>query len=132
MKLLTTAVLALALCAQASACGGTMNAVNMVATPQVKALLQTAYVRATGEANAPLVAGRTYYGYHVGIHFAVATFARPGERAYPAILTDDGLGKWRLMRVTHGGICAGVVPADLIRLWSLAHWRGGCFVEAAA
>jgi hypothetical protein len=127
MKLVLTAVLALVLCAQASACGGTMNAENMIATPIVKSLLTKAY----GVPGAQLVPGRTYYAWHVGIHYAVATFALGGRAAYPAIFTDDGLGRWRLVRVTHGGICSGLVPIDVIQLWSLVHWQRGCYVEPA-
>ena len=64
-----------------------------------------------------------------GVRYAVATFAVPAGDAYPAIFSDGGRGRWRLLRVTHGGICSGVVPVDLIQTWHLAHWRGGCYVE---
>jgi hypothetical protein len=125
MRHLPIVLVALVLCAPALACGDSPNAVNLVATPQVKDALRAAY----GHPQAALVPGRTYYAFHVGIHFAVATFS---DARRPAVFTDDGLGRWRLLRVTHGGICSGVVPIDVIQAWWLVHWRGGCYVEPVA
>jgi hypothetical protein len=122
MRLVPIVLLALVLCAPALACGDSPNAVNLAVTPQVKSMLVAAY----GHPQARLVPGRTYYAFHVGIHFAVATFSDVNR---PAIFTDDGIGRWRLMRVTHGGICSGVVPIDVIQQWWLVHWRGGCYTE---
>jgi len=92
----------------------------------VRAALAKAYTAHTG-VTASAVPGRTYFGSHVGIQFAVATFG--GGR--PAIFSDGGMGRWRLLRITHGGICSGVVPVDLIQAWAMTHWRGGCYIEPA-
>ena len=124
IPILTLAV-ALAVPAAALACGDTPNAHNLVVTPQVRTALAQAYAARTGVA-ATALPGRTYYGSHVGIQFAVATFGKE-----PAIFSDGGMGRWRLLRITHGGICSGVVPVDLIAQWHLAHWRGGCYVVPA-
>jgi hypothetical protein len=132
MKAVLLAVLALVLAAPALACGDSMNAENLVLTPAVRTSLDRALSAANGGAGARLVPGRTYYALHVGIHFAVATVAVPGRATRPAIFTDDGLGKWRLVRVTHGGVCSGVVPIDVIHSWWLVNWRGGCYVEPSA
>jgi hypothetical protein len=132
MKPVLLAVLALVLAAPALACGDSFNAENLVLTPTVKASLHRAFAAGSGRADARLVPGHSYYALHVGIHFAVATFAVPGGEERPAIFTDDGLGKWRLLRITHGGVCSGVVPIDVIQSWWLVHWRGGCYVEPTA
>ena len=125
MKRIPILILAAALAgpAAAVACGDTPNAHNLVVTPQVRAAIARAYTARTG-VTAAAVPGKTYYGSHVGIQFAVATF---GSR--PAIFSDGGMGRWRLLRLTHGGVCSGVVPVDLIRAWAMTHWRGGCFTE---
>src|SRR3954447_16491275 len=128
MKLVSLAVLALVLAALAAACGDGPNAVNLRLTPAVERSLLVAY----GQPGAQLLPGRTYYALHVGIHFAVATVRVGGVDAQPAIFTDDGLGRWRLLRVTHGGICSGVVPVDVIQIWWLRHWQKGCYVEPVA
>ena len=125
MKRIPILILAVALAAPAVslACGDTPNAHNLVVTPRVRAALAAAYTARTG-AVATALPGRTYYGSHVGIQFAVATFG-----SQPAIFSDGGMGRWRLLRITHGGVCSGVVPADLIQAWAMTHWRGGCFTE---
>jgi len=126
MKLVPVLILALALAAPAFGCGDTPNAQNLVVPPEVRAALAKAYTAHTG-VTASAVPGRTYFGSHVGIQFAVATFG--GGR--PAIFSDGGMGRWRLLRITHGGICSGVVPVDLIQAWAMTHWRGGCYIEPA-
>ena len=131
--LLALVAATLALAGLAGACGDGPNAVNLVLTPQVKAQLRHAFLAANpsvapGTVGAP-VPGRTYYGNHVGIQYAVATFAVPGRTPYPAIFSDQGNGRWKLLRITHGGVCSGVVPIDMIQTWWLVHWRGGCYVE---
>jgi hypothetical protein len=132
-KQLTILALALAaatpFAAAAAACGDSPNAENLVLTAGVRTDLSHAFANSTGMTAAALP-GRTYYGNHVGIRYAVATFAVPG-RTYPAIFSDQGRGRWKLLRITHGGICSGVVPVDMIQAWALAHWRGGCYVEPA-
>jgi hypothetical protein len=118
-----------ALCALAgtvhAGCGDGWMGVNLVATPAVKAALRSAYLAAypRAQVGAP-VAGRTYYGSYSGTRYAVATFG-----AQPTIFRTDVHGRWHVRRETHGGICTNVVPIDLIRVWSLQHWNGGCYVE---
>lgn len=115
--------------ATAAACGDSPNAENLILTADVRAGLSRAFAQGTG-VTATALPGRTYYGYHVGIRYAVATFDVPG-RTYPAIFSDQGRGRWKLLRITHGGVCSGVVPVDMIQAWALAHWRKGCYVEPA-
>jgi hypothetical protein len=115
------------------ACGDEWTAMNLVATPGVKAALRSAYLAAhpglaPASVGAP-VAGRTYYGSYSGARYAVATFAVGGRAAYPTIFRTDRHGAWQVRRQTHGGICTDVVPSELIATWWLEHWRGRCFVE---
>jgi hypothetical protein len=123
----------LALAAAAGACGDSPNAVNLMLTPDVKPALRHAYIAANPAVAAELVpapvSGRTYYGLHVGIRYALATFAVRGQAAYPAIFTDQGRGRWKLLRLSGGMICARDVPVDLIQAWALVPWRRGCYTE---
>jgi hypothetical protein len=136
MKTRALAVATLAagvLAAPVLACGDEPIAVNLIATPGVKAALRSAYLRAN-PALAPArvdgpVAGRTYYGDHAGTRYAVATFAVGSAPAYPTIFRTDARGRWHVRRQTHGGICTDVVPLELINVWWLEHWGGRCFVE---
>jgi hypothetical protein len=106
-------------------CGDGWMGTNLVATPAVKAALRSAYAAAhPGSRVGAPVAGRTYYGSYSGTRYAVATFG-----AYPTIFRTDIHGRWRVRRETHGGVCTNVVPIDLIRVWSLEHWGGNCYVE---
>ena len=106
-------------------CGDGWMGVNLVATPKVKSALRSAYLAAhPGAQVGGPVAGRTYYGSYSGTRYAVATFG-----AQPTIFRIDVRGRWRVRRETHGGVCTSVVPIDLIRVWSLRHWAGQCYVE---
>jgi hypothetical protein len=133
MKRLSVSIPALAaalgLAAAAGACGDSPNAVNLRLTDDVRAALPQAYAVVHPGTRPELVPGRTYYGFHVGIRYAVATLTANGRTTYPAIFSDQGRGRWKLLRVTHGGICSGVVPVDMIQVWSLVHWKSGCYVE---
>src|SRR5262245_31184147 len=97
LVLLPVAAATLALAAAASACGDDPNAMNMMLTPDVKPALRHAYVVGNPAVAAELVpapvSGRTYYGFHVGIRYALATFAVPGHAAYTVIFTDQGRGR---------------------------------------
>ena len=106
-------------------CGDGWMGTNLVATPAVKAALRSAYLAAhpRTQVGAP-AAGRTYYGSYSGTRYAVATFG-----AHPTIFRTDFRGRWHVRRETHGGVCTNVVPIDLIRVWSLEHWGGNCYVE---
>jgi hypothetical protein len=134
LRLLSVIVAAGVLASPVLACGdGPWMGVNLVATPNVKAALRTAYIRAHPEL-APErvgmpVSGRTYYGNYSGTRYAVATFAVPSSRAYPTIFRTDFNGRWKFIRQTHGGICTTVVPIELIKVWWLEHWRAGCYLE---
>jgi hypothetical protein len=126
LALIAAAVAAGALAGTVRAgCGDGWMGTNLVATPAVKAALRSAYLAAhpRSQVGAP-AAGRTYYGSYSGTRYAVATFG-----AYPTIFRTDVHGRWRVRRETHGGICTNVVPIDLIRVWSLEHWGGHCYVE---
>jgi len=106
-------------------CGDGWMGVNLVATPKVKTALRSAYLAAhPGASVGDPAAGRTYYGGYSGTRYAVATFG-----AQPTIFRTDVRGRWRVRRETHGGVCTNVVPIDLIRVWSLRHWAGRCYVE---
>ena len=99
--------------------------VNLVVKPGTKAALRQAYLAAHPRAKVGDPApGRTYYGSYSGTRYAVATFGR-----YPTIFRTDVHGRWRVRRETHGGICTNVVPIDLVKVWSLEHSGGGCYVE---
>jgi hypothetical protein len=132
IRALTIAAVAAAiLAAPVLACGDEPIAVNLVATPTVKATLRSAYLEAhprlaPGRVDPP-VAGRTYYGDYAGTRYAVATFAVGA--GHPTIFQTDRRGRWHVRRQTHGGICTNVVPIELIRLWWLEHRGGRCYVE---
>jgi len=129
LKLLSVIVAAGGLASPVLACGdGPWMGVNLVATPSVKAALRSAYIRAHPEVTAQQVgtpvSGRTFYGSYSDTRYAVATFG-----AYPTIFRTDFRGRWHVARQTHGGVCTDVVPVELIKVWWLEHWRGGCYVE---
>jgi hypothetical protein len=133
--LILATVIAGVIAAPVLACGDEPMSANLVATPQVKAALHAAYLRAhrelpPGRVGAP-VAGRTYFGWHEGTLYAVATFAVRSGSDHPTIFSTDRRGRWHVRRQTHGEICTDVVPLELIRVWWLEHWGGRCFVEPA-
>lgn len=131
--LILASVIAGVVAAPVLACGDDPMSENLVATPNVKAALRAAYLRAHRELPASRVgapvAGRTYYGRHAGTLYAVATFAVGTRPTHPTILSTDRRGRWHVRRQTHGGICTDVVPLELIEVWWLEHWGGRCFVE---
>jgi hypothetical protein len=117
------------------ACGDGWMGVNLVATPDVKAALRTAYLAANrgvdpARVGSPLW-GQTYYGSYSDTWYAVATFSVGGAAAYPTVFRTDSRGRWHVRRQTHGGVCSDVVPIDLIRTWWLEHWGGRCYVLPA-
>ena len=125
-------VVAGALAGPVLACGDGWMAVNLVATPRVKAQLRSAYLAAHPEL-APAqvgspVPGRTYYGSYSDIPYAVAAFSVGGAPAYPTVFSIDWRGRWHVRRQTHGGVCTNVVPVELIKVWWLEHWGGRCYV----
>ena len=131
--LIVATVAAAILAAPVLACGDEPMSVNLVATRDVKTALRAAYLRAhrelpPGRVGAP-IAGRTYYGWHEGTLYAVATFAVRSGPGHPTIFSTDRRGRWHVRRQTQGGICTDVVPLDLIKVWWLDHWGGRCFVE---
>jgi hypothetical protein len=118
------------LAAPVLACGDEWMGVNLVATPGVKSALRSAYLAAHPGLSPSRVGGpapgRTYYGSYSGTRYAVATFG-----VYPTIFRTDLHGRWHVRRETHGGICTYAVPLELIKVWYLEHWGGGCYVEPA-
>ena len=134
MKAFTlVAILAGVLAGPVLACGDGWMGVNLVASPDIKGALRSAYLDGhpglAGEDVGAPVAGRTYYGSYSGTYYAVATFVVGSASAYPTIFRTDTRGRWHVRRQTHGGVCTDVVPAELIKVWWLEHWRGRCFVE---
>jgi len=134
MKAFTlVAVLAGVLAGPVLACGDDWMGVNLAASPDVKRALRSAYLSAHPGLDAHQVAapvsGHTYYGSYSGTRYAVATFGVGAAPAYPTIFRTDVRGRWHVRRQTHGGVCTDVVPAELIKVWWLEHWRGPCFVE---
>ena len=105
-------------------CGDDWMGENMAVTPQVKAALRVAYVAAHPgvRVGAPRP-GQTYYGMYSGTSYAVATFS-----ARPTVFRTDARGHWRVRADTDGRICTNVVPVDLVKVWSLMHERGNCYV----
>jgi len=67
--------------------------------------------------------GRTYYGMYSGTSYAIATFS-----AAPSVFRTDVRGRWRVRADTDGRICSDVVPVELLKVWSLQHDRGNCYV----
>ena len=63
------------------------------------------------------------YGMYSGTSYAVATFG-----ATPTIFRTDGRGRWHVRAETDGRVCATVVPVELLKVWSLRHAAGACYV----
>jgi len=58
-----------------------------------------------------------------GTSYAIATFS-----AAPTVFRTDVRGRWRVRADTDGRICSNVVPVELLKVWSLQHDRGSCYV----
>ena len=117
------------------ACGDGWMGENLVATPQVKAGLRSAYLAANptlspSRVRGP-VSGLTYYGSYSGTRYALATFNFGEEQGHPTIFRTDQRGRWHVRQQTRGAICTNVVPTDLVMVWWLEHSKGRCFVEPA-
>jgi hypothetical protein len=91
---------------------------NMKVTPAVKRALRAAY----GATHPPLV-GRTYYGMYSGTSYAIATFG-----SAPTVFRTDARGVWHVRANTDGRICTNLVPVELMKVWSLRHDSGSCYV----
>ena len=105
-------------------CGDDWMGENMVATPKVKAALRSAYVAAHPGVHVGAPQRRqTYYGMYSGTSYAIATFS-----AAPTVFRTDVRGRWRVRADTDGRICSNVVPVELLKVWSLQHDRGSCYV----
>jgi len=100
-------------------CGDDWMGENMRVTTQVKEALRVAY----GATRLPR-AGHTYYGMYSGTSYALATFGR-----WPTVFRTDAHGRWHVRASTAGRICRTVVPAELLKVWSLRGVGGGCYVE---
>ena len=124
--ILVTLVAAAALTGAALAeCGDGWMARNLVATPEVKAALRSAYLAAHPGARVGGPApGRTYYGDYSGTRWAIATFG-----SHPTIFRTDRHGRWQVRKQTRGGICTDVVPVELVKAWWLEHRAGRCYAE---
>jgi len=105
-------------------CGDDWMPENLLATQAVKAGLRAAYLVAhRGAQVGGAVDGRTLYGMYSGTSYAVATFG-----ATPTIFRTDGRGRWHVRAETDGRVCATVVPVELLKVWSLRHAAGACYV----
>jgi hypothetical protein len=75
-------------------------ALDLVATPTLKAQLRSAFLAAhpgvaPSEVGSPFP-GRTYYGSYSDVPYAVATFSITGARAYPTVFKMDRRGRWHV------------------------------------
>jgi hypothetical protein len=97
---------------------------NLVATQKVKAGLRAAYLSAHPGVHARGPAsGSTYYGMYSGTSYALATFG-----SAPTVFRSDARGRWHVRADTDGRICTNLVPVELVKVWSLRHDRGSCYV----
>jgi hypothetical protein len=127
----TFALLALAAVPASDAGGG---ALNLVATPKVKAMLRASFLIAHHQykqrrVKGPL-RGKTYYGSYRNTEYAVATFSVPrtGTTDQPEIFKRPAGGLFRDSGDTGGEICKRKVPLPLIKVWRLKPSGSGCYV----
>jgi hypothetical protein len=106
------------------ACGDDWMGENLVATSKIKAGLRAAYLSAHSGVRVGAPAPRsTYYGMYSGTSYAVATFG-----SAPTVFRSDARGRWHVRADTDGRICTNVVPVELVKVWSLRHERGTCYL----
>src|SRR5919198_5513607 len=94
------------------ACGDGSIALDLIATPTLKAQLRSAFLAAhpgvaPSQVGSPFP-GRTFYGSYSDVPYAVATFSIAGAPAYPTVFKMDRRGRWHVRRQTHGGVCTDV------------------------
>jgi hypothetical protein len=116
----------------ASGAGG--GAVNLVATPRVKAMLRASFLIAHHQYRQKRVKGplrgTTYYGRYGKTEYAFATFSVPrtGTTDQPELFKRPARGVFRDVGDTGGEICKSRVPLALIKVWRLKPSGSGCYV----
>ena len=117
------------------ALGARPKAVNLVATPRVKAKLRAAFLIKHHQYNQRRVKGplkgRTYYGRFGRTEYAFATFSVPrtGTTDQPELFRRPVGGVFRDIGDTGGEICKRDVPLALIKVWRLKPSSRGCYVS---
>jgi hypothetical protein len=126
-------VASVALAAAAVAPGSAPRAVNLIATPKVKAALRTAFLHAhkrytSQQVKGPLK-GTTYYGRYGQTKYAFATFSIPVLKTQdqPELFKRPSGRAWRDLGDTGGEICKRDVPLALIKVWKLKAGSPGCY-----
>jgi hypothetical protein len=133
--LLVFAAGTLLLAAALPAVGAGAKAVNLVATPRVKAKLRAAFLikhhqYSQRRVKGPLK-GTTYYGRYGRTEYAFATFSVPrtGTTDQPELFKRPAGGVFRDVGDTGGEICKRDVPLALIKVWRLKRSSRGCYVS---
>ena len=125
----------LLLAAALPALGAKPKAVNLVATPRLKAKLRASFLikhhqYSQRRVKGPLK-GTTYYGRYGRTEYAFATFSVPrtGTTDQPELFKRPVGGVFRDLGDTGGQICKRDVPLALIKVWRLKPSSRGCFVS---
>jgi hypothetical protein len=110
------------------------KAVNLIATPRVKAMLRAAFILkhhqySQRRIKGPLK-GTTYYGRYGRTEYAFSIFSVPrtGTTDQPELFKRAVNGIFRDLGDTGGEICKRDVPLALIKVWRLKPSSPGCFV----
>ncbi len=109
------------------------KAVNLIATPRVKAMLRAAFLLkhhqySQRRVKGPLK-GTTYYGrFGVSAYaFSVFSVPRTGTTDQPELFKRPVGGIFRDLGDTGGEICKRDVPLALIKVWRLKPSSPGCY-----
>lgn len=109
------------------------KAVNLVATPRVKAMLRAAFILkhhqySQRRIKGPLK-GTTYYGRYGNTEYAFSVFSVPrtGTTDQPELFKRSVNGIFRDLGDTGGEICKRDVPLALIKVWRLKPSSQGCY-----
>jgi hypothetical protein len=109
------------------------KAVNLVATPRVKAMLRAAFILkhhrySQRRIKGPLK-GTTYYGRYGRTEYAFSVFSVPrtGTTDQPELFKRAVNGIFRDLGDTGGEICKRDVPLALIKVWRLKRSSAGCY-----
>jgi hypothetical protein len=109
------------------------KAVNLVATPRVKAMLRAAFILkhhqySQRRIKGPLK-GTTYFGRYGKTEYAFSVFSVPrtGTTDQPELFKRPAHGIFRDLGDTGGEICKRDVPLALIKVWRLKPSSAGCY-----
>jgi hypothetical protein len=110
------------------------KAVNLVATPRVKAMLRAAFILkhhqySQRRIKGPLK-GTTYFGRYGKTEYAFSVFSVPrtGTTDQPELFKRPARGIFRDLGDTGGEVCKREVPLALIKVWRLKSSSAGCYV----